>query len=169
MTESYLTTDIIVIIVLVVVLVLVGIGAFLIHFYWTKIGVSEIWNTAKWSSIRSSIYRTMGRFSRANRTKFASDQPYTGPSAYKNDIDNFSSPDIVEERKKSHPVITSYVIPTEHLSESKPASTNPHHGPVSQNYATQIGQPIDDTKIYSIHEYDKKYSDPSAIVEENRF
>ncbi|CAF3337237.1 unnamed protein product [Rotaria socialis] len=169
MTESYLTTDIIVIIVLVVVLILVGIGAFLIHFYWTKIGVSEIWNTTKWSSIRSSIYRTMTRISRASRTKFAPGQSYKSPSAYKNDIDDFHSPDDMLEGKKSHPVITSYVIPTERLSGSKPESPNPYHSPVSQNYATQIGRPIDDTTVYNIHEYDNKYSDPSAIVQENRF
>ncbi|CAF0862732.1 unnamed protein product [Didymodactylos carnosus] len=89
MTEAFVTTDIIVIVVLIVVLACIGACAFLTHFYWTSIGVAEVWNTTKWSSIRSSIFRTMGRFSRAS-SKYSSGRPLSGFSNYNEEgISNF--------------------------------------------------------------------------------
>ncbi|CAF1091495.1 unnamed protein product [Rotaria sp. Silwood1] len=179
MTESYLTTDIIVIIVLVVVLVLVGVGAFFIHFYWTKIGVSEIWNTAKWSSMRSSMYQTIRRFSRGNTSKFTSERPYSGTSIYTNDIDDDLQPppppppsDTIQE-KKLNPNITTYIPSPNNYSSNrkleKLPSTIAYKTPISQNYGTKIGQPIENTIIYNIHEHNNPYNEPSPYIEKHRF
>ncbi|CAF1052625.1 unnamed protein product [Rotaria sordida] len=172
MPESFLTTDIIVIIVLVVVLVLVGVGAFLIHFYWTKIGVSEIWNTAKWSSMRSSLYQTMRRFSRGNTSKFTSEPPYSGTSIYTEDIDGIVSPDPLHDRK-SNPPVTTYITSQNNFPSNrnldKLPSTIAYKNPIHENYATKIGQPIDNTIIYNVHEHNTAYNDPSTFIQRQRF
>ncbi|CAF2879415.1 unnamed protein product [Rotaria sp. Silwood2] len=172
MTESFLTTDIIVIIALVVVLVLLGVGAFLVHFYWTKIGVSEIWNTAKWSSMRSSLYHTIRRISRGNTSKVASERPYSGISIYSDDIDGVVSSEPPQEKKLS-PIITTYVTSQNNSSSNrrleKLPSTITHKNPIDQNYATKIGQPIENTIIYNIHEHNNIYNDPSTLIQKQRF
>lgn len=131
MTDSSLTTDIIVIVVLVVVLslyfsiedkkksvsciskldfdfisVLIGICAFVAHFYWTKIGVSEIWNTAKWSSMRSSFYRTIGRLSRSNSAKSNPSRPWSAASAFSPEPE-LENPANNQENRESRSVINN--------------------------------------------------------------
>ncbi|CAF0763705.1 unnamed protein product [Adineta ricciae] len=119
MTESYLTTDIIVIIVLVVVLILVGICAFFIHFYWTKIGVSEIWNTAKWSSMRSSIYQTVRRFSRASSGKYGSERPFSAASVYSEESDGSALPAPLRNKKSQAAPHSTIPIPPQQQQQQQ--------------------------------------------------
>jgi hypothetical protein len=142
--------------------VLVGIAAFLIHFYWTKIGVSEIWNTTKWSSMRSSFYRTIGRLNRRN--KFASEQPLSNASIYSDDIDMTAV-----QNKKSTPISNSYITPSNNnLNKSVPMIS--YNNPVYEHYATKIGQPIETTKIHNTYEYNNSRSnDFVTMIEKQRF
>ncbi|CAF0763314.1 unnamed protein product [Adineta ricciae] len=128
MTESYLTTDIIVIIVLVVVLILVGICAFFTHFYWTKIGVSEIWNTAKWSSMRSSIYQTVRRFSRASSGKYGSERPFSAASVYSEESDGSALPAPLRNKKPqaAAPHSTIPIPPQQQQQQSSSLPPPPH-------------------------------------------
>lgn len=130
MTESYLTTDIIVIIVLVVVLIVIGLCAFFVHFYWTKIGVAEIWNTTRWSSVRSSVYRTFQRFSQGSSTKFVSDTGLDEVAVY-----NDRAIDVpYEKSSRANPKITSYVTPA-NRPEHNPISILSDNNPVRYTYA----------------------------------
>jgi hypothetical protein len=180
MTESYLTTDIIVIIVLIVVLVLIGVCAFFTHFYWTKIGVAEIWNTAKWSSMRSSFYRTMRRFSRASSGKQGSERPFSAASAYSDDTDGSALPAPLRNKKLTNPnVQPPQIQPSTTVQSStpnkngrrnssnqvQPVSTASYNNSVMANYGTKIGQPLENTQIRNIHEN----VDPSSIVQTQRF
>jgi cytoskeletal protein RodZ len=189
MTEGYLTTDIVVIVVLIVVLILIGACAFLTHFYWTKIGVAEIWNTAKWSSMRSSFYRTVRRFSQAS-SKFGSERPMSGMSAYSDDADGSALPAPLRNKKPTaaapapaRPPVNQ--PPAAASVASKPANNNVRRNsgnqikPVSTiayksssrpNYGTRIGQPPENTQIHNVHEYDDgRDSDPSVVVQTHRF
>ena len=140
-------------------LVLVGVFAFLIHFYWTKIGVSEIWNTARWSSMRSSLYNTVRRISRPNASKTAAtEQPY-----YDEDRYSYSS-----QHAKSGSVVDSYITPSSPYV-SNPVPTISYTDRDRMGYATKIGQPIESTKIYSMHEYDTHSYAPSAGIDKQRF
>lgn len=174
MVESYLTTDIIVIIVLIVVLIFVGILAFLIHFYWTKIGVAEIWNTARWSSMRSSLYQSVRRrLSRTSGSKMSMERPLSGVSVYSDDKDNESEPYYTQQRKPSS-VITSYINPSNVPPVSRPVPVNPvptiaYNNSSRVNYGTKIGQPMENTKIHHINEYDHSYYDRSGPVQKQRF
>ena len=202
MTESYLTTDIIVIIVLVVVLgmfiylqfysddsqsdllVLIGVFAFFIHFYWTKIGVAEIWNTAKWSSMRSSFYQTLRRFSRASSSKNGSERPFSPASVFSDDIDGSALPAPLRN-KKSNPSnppppppsrqqvqVTSRGSATSNngrrnsSNQIQPVSTITYNNSVRANYGTKIGQPLESTTIHNIHENDYN---PPTHTESHRF
>lgn len=182
MTATYLTTDIIVIIVLVVVLgwfcitgwvifekyvlVFVGLGAFFIHFYWTKIGIAEIWNTAKWSSMRSSFYRTFRRFSNRNDEKFSSQPAARNESIYSNSID-----DVAIDKQVYTPKITSYITPP-NSTVQKPVSVISYNNPVRNNYGSKIGQSMENTKIYSVHNERKnnnQYQDLASMIQKQRF
>jgi hypothetical protein len=192
MAESFLTTDIIVIVVLVVVLgqstpvgiatmlhavhlfclVLVGLFAFLLHFYWTKIGVSEIWNTARWSSMRSSIYQTVRRFSGAPSSKVATERPLSGVSIYSDGQNNYSG-SLYSQEKKPSSVITSYSTPS-NVPYARPTPSNPvssiaYQDPSRASYGTKIGQPMASTMIHNTHEYDQYYYDPSGGMQKQRF
>jgi cytoskeletal protein RodZ len=159
MTESYLTTDIIVIIVLVVVLVLIGACAFFIHFYWTKIGVAEIWNTAKWSSMRSSFYQTIRRFSRASSSsKHGSERPFSAASAYSEDTDGSALPAPLRNKKpntttnpNAHPTqaqpsttlkssTTHHNVRRNSNNQVQPVTTITYNHAVKTNYGTRVGQ-----------------------------
>lgn len=184
MTESYLTTDIIVIIVLVVVLVLIGLCAFLTHFYWTKIGVAEIWNTAKWSSMRSSVYQAMGRLSRAS-SKRDSNRPFSAASVYSDNSDGSALP--APLRNNNQKSTTQKNSNTNNASKTvKPSSANSntrrnssnqvqpvssivYNNSVRANYGTKIGQPLENTKIHNVHESDDQKNRPSENVESYRF
>ncbi|CAF2572168.1 unnamed protein product [Rotaria sp. Silwood2] len=182
MTESYLTTDIIVIIVLVVVLILIGACAFFTHFYWTKIGVAEIWNTAKWSSMRSSFYNTMGRFSRASSNKLGSERPFSAASVYSDDPDGSALPAPLRN-KQSNIITTSNIqsfstLPTQqkpdnirHKSSNQvqPVPTVSYNKSERTNYATKIGQSPENTRIHNIHENDDRSHHESVIIETKRF
>ncbi|CAF0774783.1 unnamed protein product [Rotaria sordida] len=182
MTESYLTTDIIVIIVLVVVLILIGACAFFTHFYWTKIGVAEIWNTAKWSSMRSSFYKSMRRFSRASSNKFDSERPFSAQSVYSEDPDGSALPAPLRN-KKSNPVTPSNIQSSSTLQTQPKSNTTrrkssnqvepvpivSYHKSEKTNNATKTGQPSENAKIHNAHENDDRYHDGSIIIETNRF
>jgi hypothetical protein len=127
-------------------IVILGIGAFLIHFYWTKIGVAEIWNTTKWSSMRSSFYRTIRRFSRRSESKLGSERALSNASIYSDGID-----DISLDKPISNPKITSYITPTNNTVQ-KPISVIPYNNPVGTNYARKISQPVQNAKIYNVNE-----------------
>ncbi|CAF1217543.1 unnamed protein product [Adineta steineri] len=197
MTESYLTTDIIVIIVLVVVLVLVGVCAFFTHFYWTKIGVSEIWNTAKWSSMRSSVYHTMRRLSRASSSKYGSERPFSAASAYSEDSDGSALPAPLRNKKpntNANPNTPSPVPPPPpppsqppdiHSStpvtndnnnvrrnsrnQVQPVSTIAYNNTGRKNYGIKIGQPLESTQIRNVHENDDKNNGITPTIETHRF
>jgi hypothetical protein len=123
--------------------------AFFVHFYWTKIGVAEIWNTTKWSSMRSSFYRTIGRFSRGSVNKFPSEQPLSDIPVYPNDIDN-----IPYARKPTNPMITSYTRPP-NSTPRKPVSVISYNDPA--------------TRIPSIHEHNNRYNNLASIIQKQRF
>ncbi|CAF4651523.1 unnamed protein product [Rotaria socialis] len=183
MTESYLTTDIIVIVVLVFVLIIIGACAFLTHFYWTKIGVAEIWNTPKWSSMRSSFYRTVRRFSRTSSSKFGSERPFSAASAFSEDIDGSALPAPLRNKKSNIQINPSNIQPSSSFqNESKPSSVHQKSSnqvqPVSTvafskaartNYGTKIGKPLGDTKIHNIHENDDQCDDDIVTIETKRF
>lgn len=146
------------------VLVFVGIAAFFIHFYWTKIGIAEIWNTTKWSSMRSSFYRTFRRFSSRNDSKYDSEPAIRNNSIYSNSID-----DVIIEKPKTNPKITSYVTPLNNVVQ-KPASITPSNQSVYSDYGTKIGQPLDNTKIYTTPggNYNRP-KDLASMVHKQRF
>ena len=154
-------------------LVLVGVIAFLIHFYWTKIGVAEIWNTARWSSMRSSLYQTVRRrLSRTSASKMSMERPLSGVSVYSDDKDNESDPYYMEKRKPSS-VITSYITPS-NVPASRPPPTNPVSSIAYDNssrgtYGTKIGQPMESTKIHNVRDDDYSYYDQSGPIQKQRF
>jgi hypothetical protein len=191
MTESFLTTDIIVIIVLFIVLgllsyssmktnshvhivlvVIIGICAFATHFYWTKIGVSEIWNTVKWSSMRSSFYRTMHRFSRTSNNKFDAERPFSPASIFSEDSDGSALP--APLRKKNPEILTTYTEivqtnvrpPNNHMNQVstesqnhrqnssncvQPVTTISYNNSVKVNRRTNQASALDDTQFHQTH------------------
>ena len=137
------------------ILVIIGVCAFLIHFYWTKIGVAEIWNTTKWSSMRSSVYQTLRRFSRAGSSKFASERPLSSASVYSSDIDN----DILRissEKKIPTPMITSYII-----HPTKPVPVISYNNSIHQNYPTRMS--------YSNGNNNNRENDLAGMIQKQRF
>ncbi|UJR26539.1 hypothetical protein I4U23_007862 [Adineta vaga] len=196
MTESYLTTDIIVIIVLVVVLILVGVCAFFTHFYWTKIGVADIWNTAKWSSMRSSFYQTMRRFSRASSGKYGSERPFSAASVYSEESDGSALPAPLRNKKpqtapqtnippspqqSSHPPppppapLSNAYSSTDNngrrnsRNQVQPVSTVSYNNSGRKNYGIKIGQAPENTKIRNVHENDDRNPDGSVVIDTHRF
>ncbi|CAF0890737.1 unnamed protein product [Didymodactylos carnosus] len=143
MTESFLTTDIIVIVVLIVVLACIGACAFLTHFYWTKIGVAEIWNTTKWSSIRSSFYRTIGRLSRAS-SKYSSGRPLSGYSNYNDESipglpppsNEIPSAAVGPQRVTKMPEKQSQSVPPQQRSLAQVTEKKPNSSPNSKQQST---------------------------------
>lgn len=140
-----------------------GIAAFFLHFYWTKIGVSEIWNTVKWSSMRSSFYRTIRRFSQGSTSKFATEPPVYNESVYSEDIDV-----VPYEKPKSNPMITSYMTQPTYVSQ-KPVSIISYNNSGQNNYATKIGQPMENTKIHGYNNNDNQYNDLASMIQKQRF
>jgi hypothetical protein len=166
-------------------LVLIGVCAFFAHFYWTKIGVAEIWNTAKWSSMRSSFYQTMRRISGASSSKFGSERPFSAASAYSEDIDGTALPAPLRNKKPNNPTnppsntqpsTTVKNPPTNNNNvrrnsgnQVQPVSTVSFNKPVRTNYGTKIGQPLENTKIHNIHENDDVYDGSTVHIETHRF
>jgi len=162
---------------------LVGVCAFFTHFYWTKIGVAEIWNTAKWSSMRSSFYQRMRSLSRASSSKNGSERPFSAASVYSEDTDGGTLPAPLRNNKSSNPTnpnvppsktqpSTTVKSPTTNnnvrrnsSNQVQPVSTVSYNNSVRANYATKMGQPLENTKIRNIHEND----DPSVDIETHRF
>ena len=147
-------------------LVLIGLCAFFTHFYWTKIGVAEIWNTAKWSSMRSSFYHTMRRFSRAS-SRPDSERPFSPASAFSEDTDGDALPAPLRNNKSNPPPKTSTHNNGRRNSSNQiqPVSTLTYNNTVRANYGTKIGQPLENTKIHNVHEID----DPSGNIQTHRF
>jgi hypothetical protein len=168
-------------------LVLIGVCAFFTHFYWTKIGVAEIWNTAKWSSMRSSFYQKIRRFSRASSSKGGSERPFSAASAYSDETDGGTLPAPLRNNKSNnttnpnvHPPETQ---PSTTLKSSttnnkgrrnssnqvQPVTTVSYKNSVRTNYETKIGQTPENTKIHNIHENDDRSDDPSVDIQTHRF
>ncbi|CAF0875785.1 unnamed protein product [Adineta steineri] len=164
MAASYLTTDIIVIIVLVIVIVLIGVCAFLLHYYWTKIGVSEIWNTAKWSSMRQSVYKTLSRLSRSNNSKYVDDDALSGVSVH-----SYDQGDGGLEKKKSSPVITSIYTPT-NINSQKPVSVTSYDNSTRQNNTPRTVRSIDNVKVHNNNNNNNnRHGDLSSKIQKQRF
>ncbi|CAF1177403.1 unnamed protein product [Adineta ricciae] len=171
MAESYLTTDIIVIIVLTILVVLIGICAFLVHFYWTKIGIAEIWNTAKWSSMRSSIYQKVRNFSRPSTAKSLDQESLARVSIHSNDAAHLSL-----QNKKSSPMITAYHTPTyvTHINSNqstKLASVMPYSEPARPKYhGRKHGRAIDNAGVYNSYSSNNNRSnDLASTIQKQRF
>jgi len=117
--------------------------------------------------MRSSFYRTIRRFSRANNSKFVSEQPLTDISIYPNDLDNDSF-----ERKKPSPMSTSYITSSNTILQ-EPVSIISSNNSVRNKYATKIGQPMENTNIYDIYEYNNhnnnRDDDGPSIIQQQRF
>jgi hypothetical protein len=122
--------------------------------YWTKIGVAEIWNTTKWSSMRSSFYRTIQRLSRGSIGKFTSERPFSSASIHSDEIENVSL-----EQKKTNPKRTSYITPPNSTARNPVSIISPSDNPGQKNYAT---------KIDNINEYDG-YNDLASTIQKQRF
>jgi hypothetical protein len=180
MTASYLTTDIVVIVVLVIILgspylfqffktfvflfknyilVIIGVCAFLVHFYWTKIGVAEIWNTVKWSSMRSSFYRTINRFGRRTTSKYVDDEALSAVSIRSDDLD-----DVSIQKKKSTPMITSYHTPANVSLGNKPVSVIAYNNPPPRNHGRRISRSIDNTQPQN-----SQYNDLASAIQKQYF
>jgi len=184
MTASYLTTDIVVIVVLVVilgspylfqffktfvflfkkyVLVIIGVCAFLVHFYWTKIGVAEMWNTVKWSSMRSSFYRTINRFGRRTTSKYVDDEALSAVSIRSDDLD-----DVSIQKNKSTPIITSYRTPANvsigNNVYNTPVSVIAYNNPPPRNHGRKISRPIDNTQPQN-----SRYDDLASTIKKQYF
>lgn len=199
MTESFLTTDIIVIVVLVVVLggfyslwlirfdtwlflVLVGVCAFLTHCYWTRIGVSEIWNTPKWSSMRSSFYRTVRRFSRASSSKLGSERPFSPASVFSEDLDGSALPAPLRKKNANNPATSKAVVesprnPTPNTpsgnnavrrnssNQIQPVTTiSYNHSVKVKNPESNRGTPASSAQVHKSSETD----DPSVVIHTRR-
>lgn len=100
------------------------------------------------------------------------DSPYNHSPRYNNDVDGFYTPEHLES-KKSMPVITSYVLPQTRYSTNDInilSFDNSRGNPIPSSYGTKIGQPIDNTTIYNIHEFETEYdSSSSTRVQKQRF
>jgi hypothetical protein len=160
-------------------LVLIGVAAFLVHSYWTKIGVAEIWNTAKWSSMRSSFYHTMRRFSRASSSKLGSERPFSAASAFSEDSDGSALPAPLRNKKKPNIVNNPSERPSNTQSppnnnnvrrnssnQVQPVTTIAYKSSLRANYGTKIGQPPENTKIHNVHENN---DDASVVIQTHRF
>ncbi len=153
-------------------LVLIGACAFFIHFYWTKIGVAEIWNTAKWSSMRSSFYQTVRRFSRASSSKYGSERPFSAASAYSEDTDGSALPAPLRNKKANtttnpdvHPpqaqpsttlknASTHQYVRRNSSNQVQPVTTITYNQAVKTNHGTKVGQTPGNTRIQNVHEND---------------
>jgi hypothetical protein len=145
---------------------LIGIAAFFIHFYWTKIGVAEIWNTAKWSSMRSSFYRTIRHFSGESSSKFVSERPLSNASMYSDGIE-----DVSFEKKRSNPVVTSYINPPSNTSQNR-VSIISYDTSSRSSYAKNSSQPIENTRIHNTHAYNNnnnQRNDLASMIKKQRF
>lgn len=182
MTDTTLTTDIIVIVVLVVVLgkfnisefqsahillnlVLIGVCAFCAHFYWTKIGVSEIWNTAKWSSMRSSFYRTVGRLSRANSAKSDPGRPLSPASLFSQDNDPELVPTSISKTKTTANSGTGRAAALNNISNNQFSSNQTGYSNPRRNSINQI-QPV---KTTSYTHTKQKHGDQDTGIHRSGF
>ena len=140
---------------------MVGVGAFFVHYYWTKIGVAEIWNNTKWSSMRSSAYRTLRRFTRKDNDKLVSEPSQFDESVY--------SDDMSLDQPMPNPRITSYIPPSNNTVQ-KPVSVISYDHPGRGNYDKRPTQPMGSTQIPRT--YEKKpnqYYDLASTIQKQRF
>ena len=164
-------------------LVLIGICAFLTHCYWTRIGVSEIWNTPKWSSMRSSFYRTVRRFSRASSSKLGSERPFSPASAFSEDLDGSALPAPLRKKNTANPpaataaVVQSPKSPTPKTpsgnnnlrrnssNQIQPVTTISYNQSVKVKQESDWGTPPGSAQVYGASEND----DPSVVIHTRRF
>ena len=102
--------------------------------------------------MRSSLYNTVRRISRPNTSKMAAtEQPYYDEDRYADQY-SYSS-----QYAKSGSVVDSYITPpraappSPYVSNPVPTISYADHD--RTGYATKIGQPMESTKIYGVHEY----------------
>ena len=79
--------------------------------------------------MRSSIYRTMGRFSQRSSTKFVSDQVIDDVAIYSDQSDTISY-----EQTQSNPKRISYITPANNYGQ-KPVTVLSYNNPVRHNHA----------------------------------
>jgi hypothetical protein len=123
--------------------------------------------------MRSSFYRTLGRFSLASTDKFATERPFSGASNYSDDT-NDPAPSY---NKRIKPMVTSYITPppipfsdnTYHQNSNNSVSSIAYNNPVRTNYATKLGQPLESTTIYNMHESDNGYNNLASVIQKQRF
>lgn len=137
--------------------------------------------------MRSSFYRTARRFSRAS-SKFSAERPFSAASAYSEDIDGSALPAPLRNPKPVTIATNPQVNPSKNQSpstivnESKPSNNRQkssnqvqpvsivtYNKSVRPEYATKIGQPLENTRIQNIHEIDDRYPDGSVTIETKRF
>ena len=153
--------------------VLVGVCAFFTHFYWTKIGISEIWNTTRWSSMRSSIYQKFGQLGRNAASQPMAERPTQNEPVYSSTRGNDSNPYYSEEQQ-TYPPTSSYVSQVrpsaiEFYPKESAVPSISYNRPVRVDYASKIGQPMESTRIHSLYEYQQPIYDPITGVERRRF
>jgi hypothetical protein len=113
------------------------------------------------------------RLSRTSTVKVASEQPISGAFIHSGEKDN-DTESFYSQDKKPKSNVAPYIIPSNAPPPSWSYPTNPvpsiaYNNPMQANYASKIGQPVESTKIYNLHEYDQQYFDSSASVQKQRF
>lgn len=138
--------------------------------------------------MRSSMYQTMRRFSRAS-SKAPSERPFSAASAYSDETDGGTLPAPLRTNKSNNPTnppasssssknqpsttikssSTNNNVRRNSSNQVQPVSIVSYNQAVRTNYGTKIGQPLENTKIHNVHEYDDRYDDQSGHIETHRF
>lgn len=134
--------------------------------------------------MRSSFYKTLGRFSRASSSKYDSERPFSPASVFSEDPDGSALPAPLRNNRPNPSISpapkTQSSTPVKG-STTTPTTTNPHgrrnssnqvqpvstvtYNAVRANYGTKLGQPLENTRIENIHESDRA----SVNIETRRF
>lgn len=120
--------------------------------------------------MRSSFYRTIGRFSRASSSKPPSERPFSAASVFSEDPDGSALPSILRNNKPNPSIspapTTQSATPLKpstttaksnnnvrrnSSNQIQPVSTIPYNA-ARTNYGNKIGQPLANTRIDNIHE-----------------
>lgn len=135
--------------------------------------------------MRSSFYRTVGRFSRPSTANLVSERPLSAASVYSDDTDGSALPAPLRNKKSNvatNPnAQTSNTQPSSQLNSQPKTDTRPKSSnqiePVSVSYAksgrtkyaSKINQPLEDTVVRNIHETGDRHTDEFVTIETGRF
>lgn len=133
--------------------------------------------------MRSSFYRTLGRFSRPNSSKYGSERPFSPASVFSEDPDGSALPAPLRNNRpnpsaspapntqSSTPLKPSTTaaksnnnVRRNSSNQVQPVSTLTYN-PTRANYGNKIGQPLENTRIDNIHENDRA----PTTIETHRF